>query len=388
MIYLDNGATTFPKPQVVVDAVNNSLKNYSANPGRSGHKLALKASSEIYNCRKSVAELFNIKAEENVVFTLNCTMALNTIIKGMLKSGDHVVVSCMEHNSVMRPLQKLSKMGVTYTCATVYPYDNDRTVDSFRKSLRPNTALVICIHCSNVFGFKLPVSRITALCHQYNIPVCIDLAQSAGVVPIDTQFIGADFYAIAGHKGLYAPLGTGILLINTDGRFPESLMEGGTGSNSLELEQPTAMPDLYESGTPNLNGIVGLRSGVNFVKNKGIDNIYDHEMGLIASFYDMIKDTKNVVLYTERPCKEFFAPILSFNIKDISSEEIATILNQKYNIAVRAGLHCSPFAHDFMGTKDIGTVRVCPSIFTTKRDMVYTANAIQEISYKISKRQF
>ena len=320
-----------------------------------------------------------------LIFTLNCTMGLNTVIKGVLKEGDHVVVSCCEHNAVMRPIQKLSKKGVTYTCAKIYENDADATVDSFRNAINAKTALVVCTHCSNVFGFRLPVSRITALCHQYGIPVCIDAAQSAGVVDIDISDINADYMVMPGHKGLYGPLGTGMLLINSPIKMPDSLIEGGTGSSSADLNQPQTLPDLFESGTQNLSGICGLNRGIDFVRRKKPQNIYKHEIQLVQMLYDRLSENKNIVLYTSRPTQEFFAPILSFNVKDTGSEETARILDEKYSIAVRAGLHCAPLAHDFMNTKDTGTVRVCPSVFTTKNDIMYTARAINEIAVKLKK---
>ncbi len=380
MIYLDNGATTFPKPFSVIEAVNRSLRDFSANPGRSGHKLAMRASGEIYKCRKNAADFFNLQGAENVIFTPNCTLALNTVIKGLLKEGDHAVVSCCEHNSVMRPLQKLGSSGVTYTCAEIYANDPDSTVNSFRNAIKKNTSLAVINHCSNVFGFKLPVGRITALCHQYGIPVCIDAAQSAGVMPIDMAQLGADFLAAPGHKGLYGPLGTGLLLINNPSVLPDSLIEGGTGSNSSDLRQPQTLPDFFESGTQNLNGICGLNKGIDFVRSKKPENILRHEMRLTALLYDMLKENKRVILYTDRPSPEHFAPILSFNVKNAGSEEIARILDVKYGIAVRAGLHCAPAAHEFMNTAAEGTVRVCPSVFTKSSDILIAARAINEIS--------
>ena len=214
MIYLDNSATSFPKPQRVREAAAAAVNNMS-NPGRSGHALSIRASEEIYRARKTAAALFNAGAESDVVFTLNCTSAINTVLKGVLKSGDHVVVSSLEHNAVMRPLEGMKKIGVTYTEARVYPFDNDRTVDSFRRSINSRTKMIVCTHASNVWGIRLPVERLAALAHEYGLLIAVDAAQSAGVVPIDLQDSRVDYLCAAGHKGLYGPMGTDMLIINS-----------------------------------------------------------------------------------------------------------------------------------------------------------------------------
>lgn len=364
MIYLDNGATTFPKPTCVINAVNKAMTEFGANAGRGGHKLAIRASEEIYKCRKSIAEYYNISDIEKIIFTNNCTTALNTVIKGVLKPNDHVVISCLEHNAVVRPLEKLKKIGVTYTKANVYPFDHNKTVDSFRNAINDRTKMVICTHASNVFGFKLPIERITALCHQYNVLMCVDVAQTAGVIPINMEDSGVDFLCSAGHKGLYGPMGTGFFIINTS-IIPDSLIEGGTGSNSHLTNQPEILPDKFESGTPNLPGIVGLRAGVEYIKQRS-NHIYKSEIKLIKYLYNSLKENKNLELYHDLPKENFFAPVLSFNVKNHDSEYVSAYLNKNFNIATRSGLHCCPLAHEFMGTEKQGTVRVVPSIFTTK----------------------
>lgn len=378
MIYLDNGATTFPKPPQVVYAVNEALKLYGANPGRSGHRLSLKASEEIYKCRTQAAEFFGVEQEENVIFTSNCTHGLNIVIKGYLKSGDHVVISNLEHNSVVRPITELKKIGVTYTQATVFPGDNDATLNSFRHAINAKTKLVVCTHASNVFGVRLPVERITALCHQYGIKVLIDGAQSAGVLPVNIQEFDIDFFAAAGHKGLYGPMGTGILIVK-DGDCLETLSQGGTGSSSVSFAQPNIMPDKFESGTPNLPGIAGLSRGFAFIKHHKLENIAAHEMKLIRRLYHKLSTMEKIILYTPEPTLACAVPVLSFNIKDMDSEYVAAYLNKKHDIAVRAGLHCSPAAHTSMNTLDIGTVRVSPSYFNTAGQIDVLIHALQKI---------
>lgn len=375
MIYLDNAATSFPKPQIVRNSVINSF-TYSANPGRAGHKLSIKAAETLFECRNNIGSLMNFSNPEKVILTPGCTFAINTVIKGILKKGDHVVISSLEHNSVVRPLQKLSDSGVIkYDIAKAYEADDDKTVDSFRKAFRDNTKLVICTHASNVFGLKLPVSRIAALCRFYGVLFCVDAAQSAGVFDIDLEDIGADFICAPGHKGLYGPMGTGFLIINSE-IIPSSLTEGGTGSGSSELIQPQMLPDKFESGTINLHGFAGLKDGISFVRRKTPENILKHEMNLIAYLYDNLKDIKGVKLYTKRPDTEHYAPILSFNVDDFDSEQVAQFLNDKYSIAVRAGLHCSPLAHREFSTDHTGTVRVSPSIYTQYKDINTLINAV------------
>lgn len=375
MIYFDNGATTFPKPKSVINAVNKAMTLYSANPGRSGYSMAIKSSEIIYECRENVAKLFDFDKPENVVFTNNCTTALNTVIKGILKKGDHAVISSFEHNSVLRPLEHLKKYGVEYSVANVVVGDDEQTIENFRKSFKSNTKLVICTHASNVFGVKLPIERISALCKIYDILFCLDAAQTAGVVPISLKNSYINFLCTAGHKGLYGPMGTGVLVINSE-TLPESLVQGGTGSVSLEKQQPDDLPDKYESGTLNLVGIAGLLEGVKYVMNKTPEKIYEYEMLLVTYMYDVLSKNKNVILYTDRPQNNKCVPLLSFNVKNLECEQTGKILNDKFKIAVRSGYHCSPLAHKTMGTYETGTVRAVVSSFNTMQEIKYFLNSI------------
>ncbi len=377
MIYFDNGATTFPKPENVIRAVNTALKNYGANPGRSGHRMSLNASKIIYDCRVSCAKLFGVENPENIIFTSNCTSALNTVIKGILKSGDHVVISSLEHNAVLRPIEFLRSRGVEYSIAD-YSEDEEETLNNFRKAIKSNTRLVVCTHASNVFGVRFPVERISAMCRIYGILFCLDAAQSAGVVPILLNDSCIDFLCTAGHKGLYGPMGTGVLAINS--KFtPESLIQGGTGSMSSSRKQPEILPDKYESGTPNLPGIAGLNEGVKFVLSKTPQKMLVAEMILAQRLYDNLKSIDNVVLYTDRPTVEKNVPVISFNIRNSDSEKTAMILSSRFNIAVRAGLHCAPLAHEFYHTEDSGTVRVVMSAFNNQNQVDYLSNSVAAI---------
>ncbi|WP_416201067.1 MAG: cysteine desulfurase [Thermocaproicibacter melissae] len=383
MIYLDNAATTYPKPREVRAAVANALVRYGANPGRAGHSLAMASSEEIFRCRSDAAEFFHAPGPECVAFTLNCTHAMNYVIKGLLKPGDHVVISCLEHNAVIRPLHALKAFDITYTEARVYPGDNDSTVNSFRKALRPNTKLVICTHASNVWGIRLPVERIAALVHQYEIPIAVDCAQTAGLLPIDLQDSKIDYLCVAGHKGLYGPMGTG-MLITAKGSSLATLIEGGTGTESINPVQPSGMPERMESGTLNMTGIAGLRAGIGFVRRHGIEKIFNHELSLMRELHRQLASMDGVVLYTPAPDPKYYVPVLSFNIRGMQSEVVGRELNE-LGVAVRAGLHCAPAAHRFMGTIETGAVRVCPSAFTTMQDIQGAANAVKRILVK--KRQ-
>lgn len=378
MIYLDNAATTFPKPMSVVREVNMAMTRYGANPGRSGHRLAMKAGKMIYDCRLKLAKMFNVQSEENVVFTLNCTQSINLVLKGLLKEGDHVVISDVEHNSVTRPLSALQKRGITFTQATVYENDNDKTVQSFRDAINKNTRLIACTHASNVWGIRLPIERLSALAHEYGIEIMVDAAQSAGVIPIDFTDSSIDYLCMPGHKGLYGPIGTGVMI----SRFPEKLtplIQGGTGSSSISFDHPDFMPDKFECGTSNLIGISGLLRGVEFVKSRGENRIFGHEIRLIKKLYQSLSLMKNVQLYTGPPNDKYYVPVLSFNLKDKNSESVAQLLNKDYGIAVRAGLHCAPSAHIKMGTQESGAVRVSPSFFTTEYEIQKFINAISKI---------
>lgn len=384
MIYLDNAATTYPKPQSVLAAADYAAKKWGANPGRSGHAMSIGAAEEVYRARRAVAEFFHASGPECVVFTLNCTHAINLVIKGILNSGDHVVASCLEHNAVTRPLYALSEKGISFTEVQVSAGDHDATMDSFRSALRPNTRLLICTQASNVLGVRLPVERLAALAHQYGIPILVDCAQSAGVVPIDLADSGIDFLCLPGHKGLYGPMGVGVL-VTCQGEQLSTVIEGGTGTSSISYEHPSEMPEHLESGTPNLSGIAGLRAGIGFVNAKGIERIFRHELLLVQTIYEHFSRDPRIQLYTERPNEKYFVPVLSFNIKGVNSEDIGQKLNTM-GFAVRAGLHCAPAAHRFLGTLEQGTVRVCPSVFTRAEEINRFVMAVRKLVVFYEKR--
>lgn len=380
MIYFDNGATTFPKPQSVVNAVNYAITQIGANPGRGGYNMAMKASDVLYECRSNAAKLFDIDNPENVIITNNCTTALNTVIKGVLKSGDHAVISSYEHNAVVRPLEFLKSKGIEYSIAQVEYGDVEKTIDNFRSSFRENTKLVICTHASNAFGIRLPIERISALCKLNGILFCTDAAQTAGIIPISLKNTDIDYLCTAGHKGLYGPMGTGLLIINSD-VIPESLTQGGTGSLSVQINQPEILPDKFESGTHNLLGIAGLNEGIKYVMHKTEQRIFNYEIRLAQNLYDGLAKIDDIELYTKRPNERESVPVVSFNLRNIDSETTAQILNDKFNIAVRAGLHCAPLAHKCFGTVEKGTVRAVISSFSTMNEVNYLIKSVSQIKY-------
>ncbi len=337
--------------------------------------MSLAAAEKIYSARRTAAHFFGVENEENVIFTLNCTTSINMAIKGLLQSGDHVVVSSMEHNAVMRPLERLKSKGISYTKADVFIGDDDKTTDSFRHAINAKTKLIICTQASNVWGIRLPIERLCALAHAYGLLFIVDAAQSAGVIPIDMHE-GYDVLCTAGHKGLYGPMGTGLMILSGNNTM-QTIIEGGTGSNSYSLEQPEDLPDRFESGTPNFPGIMGLKSGIEFVGSRKIEKIAEHEFRLIRYLYGKLEKMPKIKLYTPMPDDRYFVPVLSFNVDGYDSEEVAAILN-KNNIAVRAGLHCAPCAHEAMGTLDCGAVRISPSAFTKP-------NEIDRLIYILSK---
>ena len=367
MIYLDNSATTYPKPPQVRQAVTRALGELGANPGRGGYPMSQRTAQAVYRCRCLAAEFFGAPGPECVVFQPSCTQALNLVLKGALKQGDHVVVSDLEHNAVMRPLTALSARGVTYTLAKTVPGDNDATLDAFRQAMGPRTKLVVCTQASNVFGFRLPVERVAALCHQYGAKLCVDAAQSAGLVPIHLQRDGIDYLCCAGHKGLYGPMGVGLLVLRDPADSLAPLVEGGTGTQSRSLAQPEDSPERYESGTLNVPGIAGLEAGLLFVRRQGPQALCQKELALLARLHRQLARFPGVELYTGEPRAPYFLPVLSFNLRGMESEAVGERLGQA-GIAVRCGLHCAPLAHQKLGTQQ-GTVRVSPSAFTRREEI-------------------
>lgn len=376
MIYLDNGATSYPKPPNVIYSTVNALKNCSFNSGRGGYRASVCAAEKIFSVREKIGAMFNFEPQ-NVVFTKNCTEALNTAIKGSVKKGDHVIISSLEHNAVWRVVNRLYRDGIIDFDVADYSADGEECVDNFRCLIKSNTSLIVCMGASNVFGVTFPVAEIGTVAKQHNVRFIVDGAQSAGIISIDAERDNIDILCAPGHKCLFGSMGTGFMAVKKDVLL-NTFIEGGTGSNSLDAFQPDFMPDRFESGTLNNSGIISIGAGIDFINRKGMNTIYRHELSKVKYLYDCLSENNNVELYCSRPQEGLFAPILSFNYKDYSSERVASYLAEN-NIAVRAGFHCSPLAHKFFGTIDRGTVRLCPSVFTTNRDCEIFLNTLKKL---------
>ena len=378
MIYLDNAATTFPKPESVICTTERVQRCFAANPGRGGHKLSVKAGRIVFEAREKLAEMFGAQSDR-VVFTLNCTHAINTALKGLLRPGNHVIISSLEHNSVLRPIEKLSEQGlISYDVALVDPQDEEKTVEAFKKHINPKTRMIMCTHVSNVFGTVLPIEKLAALAKKHHLIFGVDAAQSAGTFSIDMKKIGIDFLCMPGHKGLFGPMGTGVLILS-DGIEPDSLTEGGTGSMSLEIAQPSVMPDKLESGTVNLPGIAGLSTGIDFLKSVGTPKeIHERETCLVKTLIEDLHSINGITVY-DNMHGEISAPVISFNVKDFHSERTAELLDE-FGFAVRGGYQCSLLAHNSCSTVEKGTVRVSPGLFNTKKEIKNLSFCLNKIA--------
>jgi cysteine desulfurase family protein len=380
MIYLDNAATSYPKPKEVGQAMMYFLEKVGANPGRSSHRLSIESGRILYQARESLAELFNVDDPLRIIFTLNVTEALNLALKGLLWSGDQVITSSMEHNSVMRPLRELEKRGVE---VKVVPCSSQGVLDpvDLERAIKKNTKLIVLNHGSNVIGSLTPITVVGEMAKRHHILFLVDTAQTAGCYPLDIKKDNIDLLAFTGHKALYGPPGTGGLVIgervNTKKLIP--LKVGGTGSHSEFEEQPDFLPDLYESGTPNIVGLNGLKEGVRFVLAEGVDKIHQQEKNLIIRLIEGLKEIPEVTLYGGDYRKEQVA-VVSFNLKDKWPSEVGMRLDEEYDIMCRVGLHCSPATHKTIGTFPRGTVRFSMSWFNTLEEVDQVIMAIREIA--------
>ena len=376
MIYLDNGATTFPKPKVVTDKIMECYLGYAGNPGRSGHKLAMKMDLEIYETREKICKLINGTEVLNVIFTFNATDSLNLAIKGVLEEGDHVITTSMEHNSVLRPLNQLRKEG-KIELSIVYA-DDKGYIDPQKifEALTPNTKMIVTTHMSNVFGTIVDIKAIGDFCRENNILYLVDASQSIGVLDIDVQAMNIDLLAFPGHKALFGPMGTGALYIK-EGIIVKPLKEGGTGSYSHSIDQPDLYPDSLESGTPNGVGIIALGKGIDFINEVGLENIRNHEMSLKNHFIELLKDNEDVILYGTLDDRQ--GAVVSLNVKDMDSSEISYILSDEFDIYTRPGFHCAPLAHKTMGTEELGAIRFSFGYYNTLEEIEKTVEALLNI---------
>lgn len=376
MIYLDNGATSFPKPKGMLMTMNECISDYCGNPGRSGHRMSMKTGEEIYKARKSLGKMFHIDDCSRIIFTSNTTEALNLGMKGILEGGDHVITTSMEHNSVLRPLKQLEDSGVETTiikCAG----DGSLNMEALRKEIRNNTKLIVCTHASNVTGTIMPVKEIGELAKQYGVLFMVDAAQSAGCMPVDVIDMKIDLLALPGHKGLLGPMGTGMLYV--DGNITiKPLKEGGTGTKSRELTQPTDFPDGYEAGTVNAPGIIGLGYSCNYISKIGIENIRAYEGELTAALDEALRNMKGITVYGPWNSRRKTG-VVTFNVNQLGCEEVCDRLSSDYGIASRGGYHCAALAHKTIGTYETGAVRLSVGPFNTKRDIKMAVEAVYHI---------
>ena len=380
MIYLDNAATTYPKPSSVYKNVMKAMKEYGANPGRGSHAMAIEGAKVIYETRELLAELFNLDNPMNAIFTFNATDSLNIAIKGILNSGDHVITTEMEHNSVLRPIKELEKIGVENTIVKCSA-EGMINLSDMENAIKGNTKLIVTTHVSNLTGTIFPIEEIGRLCKKYGLLYLLDASQGAGVLNIDLKKYNIDFLAAPGHKGLLGPMGTGILLINNDAELRQ-LKEGGTGSQSSSLIHPDFYPDKLEAGTHNLPGIAGLNAGLKYILNKGTESIYSHEKNLLEIFIKELRKNRKIKIYGPESI-EHRSGVVPINIEGMDSSEVANILDSSYGIAVRPGLHCAPLAHKAIGTEKIGAVRFGVGPFNKRADIMEAVKALYEISLGI-----
>jgi len=380
IIYFDNAATSYPKPEEVIQAMVHFSRMIGGSPGRSGHRLSIDAARVIYEARERVCQLFGFKNSSRVVFGANATEGINQGLKGLLRAGDHVITSSMEHNSVMRPLRAMVEEGLELTVVSCSPEGFLDPQDA-KKAIRPNTRMLAVNHASNVVGTLQPLKALGTICWEKNILFFVDAAQSAGAIPIDMEQEKIDLLAFTGHKALFGPQGTGGLILGERVEEKEliPMKRGGTGSRSELEEQPDFLPDLCESGTPNAVGIAGLLAGVDFVLREGVEKIRVHEMRLTQKLLQGLLAIPGVVLYGPRDARKQLSTV-SFNIQEIAPSEVGLRLDEEFGILCRVGLHCSPASHRTIGTFPQGTVRFGLSYFNREEEVAEALQAVGRIA--------
>ena len=378
MIYLDNAATTFPKPQCVADEVCKCIKRYCGNPGRSAHSLSIKSAERIYEARELLSELFD-SLPENVSFTYNTTYALNFAIKSLLKYSTHILISDIEHNSVYRPVFELSNQKL---CSFDF-FSTNGTSEEIIKSIEEKikTSMLICTHVSNVGERRLPIFEIGQLCKKYGLTFIVDGAQSAGIHNISVKKMNISALCVPSHKGLYGPQGIGALILNDD-TVGRTIIEGGTGINSLDPYMPDFSPEAYEAGTPSTPVIAGLVASLKWLKEINIDKIRAHEEELYSILHNLLNSNDQIITYK---MNSYNGNTMMFNIKGLSSSTVGSELSKR-DICVRSGFHCSPLAHKMLNTGNSGAVRASLSVFNTKSDIYSFYDAIEDIISKNKKK--
>lgn len=375
-VYLDNASTTFPKPKIVTDSIYEYLTNIGGNANRSTSSNSLASNREVLMARQKIADFFNFDKIENVIFTNNITTSLNILIKGILKKGDHVLTSSIEHNSVIRPLISCKEsigIDLEFVKANKNSFINP---SDFEAKIKPNTKLIVLTHASNVTGCIQPIKEIGAICKKYNIFFIIDTAQSAGTVKIDFNEVNASALAFTGHKSLLGPQGIGGFIISDElNEACSPFIEGGTGSLSQDIYQPTFLPDKFESGTLNIPGIVGLSRGIDFINEIGLENIKSHNTNLYKKLVSGLLELGYTV-YGDLSCNNSTTSI-SFNLQNVDPSELSFYLDSN-GISNRSGLHCAPKTHETIGTFPLGSVRLSISYFNTNEEIEYVLKILSD----------
>ncbi len=374
---MDNAATSFPKPEAVYQAVDHFNRNLGGSPGRGSHQLTLQAGSILLECREVLAGLFNVNDWSQIAFTANVTDAINMGLKGLLKPGDHVISSSMEHNAVARPLNVLSQQGIEWSRVPCAP---DGTMDpaDIIPAIRSNTRMICMLHASNLTGTIMPIQEVGQIAQEHGLIFMLDAAQTAGVVPIDVESQHIDVLAFTGHKGLLGPQGIGGIYVHPRLDI-RPLKEGGTGSASESLQQPQFMPDRLEAGTPNTPGIAGLKAGVDFILQTGVKTIQQHEQELTLMLREGLKDIPGLTLYGPAE-KHLRTAVVSFNIAGLDCGEVSLRLDQEHGFTNRSGLHCAPLAHQSIGTLESGACRLSPGYFNKAAEIERLIEALWHIS--------
>ena len=384
MIYFDNAATSFPKPPEVFESMVKFMQELGGNPGRSGHRMATGAEAMVGECRNAVSKFFGLSDPNRCIFTMNCTDALNMAIKGVLKPGDHVVTTALEHNSISRPLQQMADDGVIALTRVVPAAEQGAwQADEIVRAVTPKTRLVALTHCANATGVVNPVAELGKALRAASdkIVYLVDAAQTAGVVPIDMATANIDLLAFPGHKALFAPTGTGALLIGPRFRSEElhCWREGGTGGDSTSPHQPPELPHKLEGGTPNTMGIAGLLAGVRFLNRQAPGKVIEHERAILKRLIDAFSSDKRFTIYGTKDVSRKTG-VLSMTVKDRDNAEMASILDQAFSVASRPGLHCAPYTHRHLGTFPTGTLRLSPGYFSTLEETDQVIKALFEIA--------
>ena len=378
MIYLDNAATSFPKPEAVYAALDHFARHSLANPGRSGHKMAQAAEHAIADARHRFNRFFNGRHPERFVFTLNCTDALNMAFKGALNSGDHIITTNLEHNSVSRPLVAMAEAGTISLTRIAADAGGTIDPDAIKAAITSKTRMIAITHASNVLGTVQPVAEVGRIARERDLLFLVDAAQTAGVIPIDVQSLCIDLLAVPGHKSLFGPTGTGLLYVGPRARL-RAWREGGTGGDSLTPTQPAEFPHFLEGGTPNVLGIAGLVAGLDYVEERGVEAIRQHEVELCTRLRAALSALPGFEVFGHGDPARSVGTI-SFRYDGIAAPDLGGILDTSFDIAVRPGLHCSPYIHQSLGTAPEGLVRVSPGPFNTEAHIDHLIEALREVT--------